>query len=278
MEQKIDRKRIGSSFNRQAGEYDRHAEVQKRVVDRLVSLVGGHLCHIPNTILDVGCGTGQLLAALNGRYPEAVLNGLDLAHAMLTCSCRRLGSGACLVNGDAEQLPYRDACIDLLVSTSTLQWLDSLEPFFHEAERVLAPEGLLCAAFFGGQTLHELHECLREASETRSCCSSGEQYVDRLHRFKERAELEKALERSGFDRAVVLSDIEMEQYADVFDLLRTIKRIGAGTTARRGETAGLGWKSVMQETARLYDHRYGVAGRIPATYEVFYVVAEKKRR
>lgn len=267
---------VGRSFHRQAGEYDRHATVQKRVVDRLVALAQSHVCGAPADVLDIGCGTGQLLSVLGKQYPDARLYGLDLAYNMSRHAAERLGRGAMLVNADAEQLPFREGSFDLVVSSSTVQWLDNMDVFLQQCHRVLHPDGYLCIAFFGGQTMWELQECYREAVLERGGCSDG--YLGRLHRFKQVAALQQSLERSAFGTVLLASEIEMDYYPDLSDLLRSVKRIGAGAAAQEGRQAGLGWRSVLNETSRLYRERYGKDGMIPVTYEVFYVIASSCSR
>lgn len=269
----IDRNRVGRAFHQQADEYDRHATVQKRVVDRLMSLAQSHVFNVPAAILDIGCGTGQLLSSLACRYPDSRLYGLDLAYNMTRCSAERLGAEATLVNGDAVQLPFRDSVLDLVVSTSTLQWIDDLDLFFRQCHRILRPGGLLCIAFFGGRTMYELQECYREAALQRGGCTDG--YLGRLHRFKEISGVEQALGRSDFGDVQLFSEIEMDSYPDVPELLRSVRRIGAGSSAQEERRGGLGWRGVLNETSRLYRERYGTDGMIPVTYEVVYVVARR---
>ncbi len=268
---RINRDRVGRAFHQQAGEYDRHATVQKRVVNRLMSIAHSHLSAVPADILDIGCGTGQLLSSLGRRYPHSRLYGLDLAYNMTRCSAERLGSGATLINGDAEQLPFREAAFDLVVSSSTLQWIEDLDRFFRQCHRVVRPGGFLCLAFFGGQTMRELQECYRDAVGQRDGAPEG--YLDRLHRFAEISAVQDILGRSEFSSVLLTSEIEMDYYAGVPDLLRSIKRIGAGSSAQAARRGGLGWRRVLNETSRLYRERYDTDGMIPVTYEVFYVVA-----
>jgi len=270
---RINRDRVGRAFHQQAGEYDRHATVQKRVVDRLVSLAQSHLPGAPADVLDIGCGTGQLLSALGRQYPRSRLIGLDLAYNMTRCSAERLGARAALVNGDAGQLPFRDAAFDLVVSTSTLQWIEDLDGFFRQCHRVVRPGGSLCLAFFGGRTMQELQECYRDAAG--QCDSTAEGHLDRLHRFAEIPAVREVLGRSAFSSVLLTSEIEMDYYADVPDLLRSVKRIGAGSSAQTVRPGGLGWRRVLNETSRLYRERYDTDGMIPVTYEVFYVVAHR---
>ena len=267
----INKNKVGRSFHQQAVEYDQHSSVQKRVVSRLVSLVKNYAVGVPAAVLDIGCGTGQLLSSLGDQFPQTRLYGLDLAYNMTQCAADRLGADALFVNADAEHLPFRNGSFDLLVSTSTLQWLDNLEVFFQQARRVTHANGLLCIAFFGGRTLCELRECYRDVVEQRIDSSSG--YIDRLHRFMDRSDVEHALELIDYDQAMIMSEIETEYYSDVHDLLRSIKRIGAGASVQGDSRGGLGWRGILNETSKLYYERYGIDGKIPATYEVVYVVA-----
>jgi len=270
----VDKSKVGRSFHNQATEYDHHTSVQKRVVKRLKSLVGSHFNGEPSTLLDVGCGTGQLLHALHEQFPHSRLYGLDLAYNMTQCAAERLAGAAQLVNADAESLPFKNGTFDLLLSTSTLQWLDNLNMFFQEAHRVSKPNGILCVAFFGGRTLCELRECMKEVVAQRF--GHENRYSDRLHRFKERCDVENALESVDFHQATITSEIETEYYSDIHDLLRSIKRIGAGSSTKVSGESGLGWRGILNETGNLYQKRYSVDGKISATYEVLYVVARRR--
>jgi malonyl-CoA O-methyltransferase len=276
VEVRINRGRVGKAFHQQACEYDRHATVQKRVVDRLLLFAQDHVPPVPDEVLDIGCGTGQLLASLGRQYPHSRLYGLDLAYNMTCCAEELLGPDALLVNGDAEHLPFRDSSFGLVFSTSTLQWIENLDAFFRQCHRILHPNGLICIAFFGGRTMGELQECYRDAVGQREGSPDG--YLDRLHRFREIPAVQEALGRSDFGSVLLTSEIEMDYYPDVPDLLRSIKRIGAGTSAQEGKRGGLGWRSILNETSRLYRERFGTDGMVPVTYEVFYVIAQRRDR
>lgn len=268
-----DRIRIGRAFHRQAGEYDQHASVQKRIVTRLDQLVATHQKGSPAQVLDIGCGTGAMLATLQGRYPQADLCGLDLAFNMAKLSEQRLAGEALLVNGAAEHLPFRGRAFDLVVSASTLQWVDRLDICFEECHRVLRDDGLLCVAFFGGRTLWELQECYREAV-TRHF-GAHDVRVDRLHRFREMEEVQRVVSRFGYSQVLIGKETEMENHADVSDLLRSIKAIGAATTARSETSGGLGGRGMLTDMASIYNSRFKKDDLVPVTYEVIYVVARR---
>lgn len=94
-----------------------------------------------DAILDVGCGTGALLAAMAGRVPASRLAGVDLSPAMLAVARRRLEGRALLVAADAADLPFPDRAFDLVVSTSALHYWPDPAAGLAEIARVLKPEG-----------------------------------------------------------------------------------------------------------------------------------------
>lgn len=264
-------KKIAASFHQQAADYDRHISVQKRVVDNLVKLVQSRCGFYPDSLLDVGSGTGSLLSRLHAVWPDASLWGVDLAYNMCLRAAARLGDeGRCqVVNADAEHLPFRDASFDLVVSTSALQWVGSLSNALHEMRRVMKPGGELCIAFFCVGTLCELRRCLLEAVENR--CAE-KQHLTRLHQFRSDEDLKQILTAMDFEKVVVSCETETEWHDDLPSLLRSIKKIGAGAVA--GDTGGgLGWRGIINETSRLYRDYYGENGKIPVSYRVIYLQA-----
>ncbi len=76
--------------------------------------------------LDVGCGTGRLLAFLHGAWPGMRFTGLDLSAPYLEEARRLIGRTARvkLIEGDGgEALPFDDASLDLVVSSFLLHEL-----------------------------------------------------------------------------------------------------------------------------------------------------------
>ena len=97
--------------------------------------------------LDVGCGTGRLLAFLHDAWPGLRLTGLDLSVPYLTEARRLIGRTARvrLIEGAAEKLPFEDGSIDFIVSSFLLHELPQKirGEVFGEMARVLKPDGLV---------------------------------------------------------------------------------------------------------------------------------------
>lgn len=270
VEQMTDTSRIAAAFHQKAVEYDHHVLVQKRVVAQLAGYVELYQSRIPEHILDVGTGTGAMLEKLRSQYPDARLTGVDIALNMCLHTRQKLGADCIIVTGSAEALPFRAGAFNLVVSASVLQWVDNLSAALHEMRRVLLPGGEVRLAFFCQGTLAELHGCFRDASNLNGSISN--QKTSRLHGFRAVDEVISIVNSMDFERAVVTVETEVDWYDDLYSLLRSIKNIGAGTVSD-GSGVGLGWRGVLQETSRLYQERFGVNGRIPATYKVLYLTA-----
>ena len=93
-------------------------------------------------ILDAGCGSGPLSAALRDR--GAVVSGFDASAGMLELARRRLGDGADLRVADlSSPLPYPDDAFDDVVASLVLHYLEDWGPALAELRRVLKPGGRL---------------------------------------------------------------------------------------------------------------------------------------
>lgn len=93
-------------------------------------------------ILDAGCGSGALSAAL--RAEGAVVTGVDGSPAMLELARTRLGDGVPLRVVDlAGPLPFEDDTFDDVVASLVLHYLGDWPAVLAEMRRVLRPGGRL---------------------------------------------------------------------------------------------------------------------------------------
>ncbi|MFJ6216682.1 class I SAM-dependent methyltransferase [Streptomyces sp. NPDC092296] len=117
-------------------------------------------------VLDAGCGSGPLSAALRDR--GALVSGFDASSGMLELARRRLGGGADLRVADlGSPLPYPDDTFDDVVASLVLHYLEDWGPALAELRRVLKPGGRLIASVEHPFAIHLMH-CLagREADHS----------------------------------------------------------------------------------------------------------------
>lgn len=147
---------VVAEYSRLAPDYDRRwrSYIRASTDETLARLPLPHGARL----LDVGCGTGILLAAIARAYPDAALSGLDPVAAMLEQARARLRGAAALQQGWAECLPYADRSFDRVVSSSAFHYVDRPAAALAEMKRVLREGGVLlitdwCADFLGTRLL-----------------------------------------------------------------------------------------------------------------------------
>ena len=106
------------------------------------------------TVLDLGCGTGELSAELARRVgPSGQVIAIDPDAARLEHARESLPTG--LVNLTFEQASgedlhrVADGSIDLVFSNYALHWMLDLPAVFDEVQRVLRPGGRFVTEFLG---------------------------------------------------------------------------------------------------------------------------------
>jgi ubiquinone/menaquinone biosynthesis C-methylase UbiE len=101
----------------------------------------------PARSLDVGTGTGVAAQTVAQRFPDAVVDAVDLSPAMVAQAQAKLPAElAARVRvqvADASELPFDDGAFELVT-------LANMIPFFDELARVTAPAGAIVFSFSRG--------------------------------------------------------------------------------------------------------------------------------
>ena len=258
----LDRRAVAEAFDRASGSYDAAAALQERVRNELIARVA-ELKVMPQTVLDLGAGTGHGSRALKRRFPKALIVAADIAPGMLERAkhqsrwLRRFER----VRADAYTLPFRDASFDLVFSSLMLQWCDDLDAAFSELARVLKPGGLLLFSTFGPGTLTEL----------RDAWTAGDASNNHVNHFFDPHALGSALMHAGLAEPVLDVDRIVMGYPDALALMRELKSIGAHNVTN-GRPRGLTGRGRFAAMTRAYESLRR-DGKLPATYEVIHATS-----
>jgi len=254
----VDKEQARRAFERAATRYDEVAVLQREIGRRMLDRLD-YVKIAPRAVLDAGCGTAELTAALAQRYPNAELVALDFAHGMVRHGRARDGwpRAPHWVCGDVEALPLASQSVDLVYSNAVLQWSTDLPGAFAEFLRVLRPGGLLMFSTFGPDTLAELRAAWAAVD--------GHSHVSR---FVDMHDLGDLLVGTRFAEPVMDCERLTVTYATVDDLMRDLKTLGAHNVTA-GRARGLTGRRRLDAMRAAYE-RFRTDGRLPASYEVVY--------
>jgi ubiquinone/menaquinone biosynthesis C-methylase UbiE len=149
-------------------------------------------------ILDVGCGTGNLLAAIKASHPGAKLSGVDPSAALLAKARQRPElADAHLKEGTVEALPFDDGAFDFTLSLLVLQEFADRGRALGEMRRVTRGGGIVAGCqwdFVGMPVIDRLVEAITEINP-----AAGQRIGANSPRvFEDEAELIEWWTRAGF--------------------------------------------------------------------------------
>ena len=196
-----------------AGQYDRVSDMQLRwgleVLDR-VELGGDEI------VLDAGCGTGKVTAAIAERVPEGHVIGVDGAPSMIEEARSRLGPDVELIVSDLLDLEL-DEPVDVVFSNATFHWIEDHELLFRRLHAVLRPGGRLEAQFGGKGNVGELVQAVRGAARSERFAGHLEE-VRTPWRFRSEDETVAALTGAGFTDVGAWTERKTERFDEARDL------------------------------------------------------------
>jgi ubiquinone/menaquinone biosynthesis C-methylase UbiE len=243
-------KRVADEFARQAQTFDKFAELtDDQVAVRFRTALGeaGH-----GDLLDVACGPGVVTAAIAPGAASVV--AFDATEQMLEkakARCARAGlTNVAFKHGDAENLPFRDAQFNGVVTRLAIHHFAHPQRALDEMARVLRPGGIavivdvVSSEIAAESDLQNAIERLRDPSHVRMLPAT---------------ELDNALTQAGFqilEHSTWDKTREFEEWTGIVndpdrtDPIRTVVR----TLAEAGHHAGMGLS--IQDGRIVFFHRW----------------------
>jgi demethylmenaquinone methyltransferase / 2-methoxy-6-polyprenyl-1,4-benzoquinol methylase len=151
---------VRGMFGRVAARYDllNHLlsfNLDKRWRARTVERVANLLARPGAKVLDLCCGTGDVLLSLQARGGGAAIYGSDFCHPMLIEARRKLAAHKLrspLFEADALALPLASNSLDLITVAFGFRNLTNYRHGLEELARVLKPGGMLAILEFSQPT------------------------------------------------------------------------------------------------------------------------------
>lgn len=155
----------------------------------------------------------------------------------------------------------------LIASGLVMQRVNDVPGFIAQARRALKPDGLFIAAFVGGDSLHELRDCLMSAESELTGAATM-----RVFPFVDVRAAGQLLQRAGLALPVTDSEKITIRYQSFFRLIAEWRGMGSSANLlQRGPTPPL-TRRILFRAAELYSERYSDAeGRLNATIEIIWM-------
>ena len=274
---------------------------QSRQVDYLSDEVAFRLCErlldinreFPK-VLDFGANACNVAKALTRPEPD-----VDSASPVTDPISKRIGRIICTDPSEAllyrdqdqpfnneinitrqvlttpEYVPFEPETFDLVLSSSSLHWINDLPSVLTQINTCLKPDAPFMAAMSGGDSLYELRGSLQLAEQER--LGGIGTHMSPLADVRDVGNL---LTRAGFKLLTVDVDDIIVDYPNVFALMADLQAMGEGNAALR-RTPGSINRDVLLATESIYRELYGETQEdgvvsIPATFRTIYMIGWKE--
>ncbi|BAP00145.1 methyltransferase domain-containing protein [Wolbachia endosymbiont of Cimex lectularius] len=130
----LQKRYIQDNFNRASSSYDNVAFVQKECAAKLVNLLKSCFPEFhPQSILDLGTGTGYIPEILFSFFPQSKFTLNDISPSMLAKTKEKLAvyKEVAFILGDMEALDF--GFHDLTISNLAVQWVRNLKKMIKES-------------------------------------------------------------------------------------------------------------------------------------------------
>ncbi|HEX7255577.1 MAG TPA: methyltransferase domain-containing protein [Gaiellaceae bacterium] len=198
------------------------ADVYDRFVGRYSPALARAMCDAARVrpgqrALDVGCGSGALVAALADAAGAANVAGVDPSEPFVEAARDRV-PGARVVVGSAESLPFADGEFDVTLSQLVVNFLADPEQGLREMSRVTRPGGVVAGCVWdygGGMTMLRTFWESAAALDPERATPQMEQHTMRFSTPEELGELWRS---TGLDDVDVKPIVVEASYEDFDDL------------------------------------------------------------
>lgn len=234
---------INSRFSRHLEDYNKYADIQKTMADKLVKLCEKK--HY-NRILELGCGTGFLTERLINTVHFDNYTAIDIVNE---CEpyIHKINKNIEFQNIDIEEfnteIPY-----DLIISNAALQWVDDFEKTINLLIQNLTSDGELIFSTFGKENFREI------------CFISG---------ISLKYYTENELQKMFPDAQIYPPEIYIKSFKTPVDVLKHLKLTGVNAIEKKFWT-----KSDLKNFEQAYSNL--CSARPTLTYNPIYIKIRSK--
>ena len=251
----LNKDEVARRFKASAGTYEENAIVQKEISRQLIAMVERFEISDCARVLEIGCCTGILTELLCRSVNINTLFASDIVPEFCAYTEKRIAPCVGRVQGipgDIEQasLPQN---LDLIISSSTFQWMTDLSELFSRLASSLNDGGYLVFSIFGPGTMGEIAALTGRSLQYHS----PETLIEMVQK--------------KFRLISIHTEHRCLNFPSVRAVLRHIKETGVGGVS------GERWTMrQLKNFEREYTSRFISEDGLPVSYVSTFVIAEKQ--
>ena len=267
----IDKSQVALRFAQAGQSYTEHAVIQKQIAQHLFDLISEYCPDLFNNqfsnqcldpllnFFEIGCGSGNLSHLLleNLQFKRLILNDLysEIQQHFQT------NSNLEYLIGDIEQLEF-PKYLDLIASSSALQWITNLEAIFQKVflslSQSLSPQAYFCFSTFGQQNLQEI----------KALTAQGLDYLSIEN-------IQHLLEKNGFEILHISEQIAHLNFQHPKQVLQHLKATGVTATASNFRWTKQTLADFYQDYQQFSLSDEAGQQQYPLTYHPIYCIARR---
>ncbi|WP_332693531.1 malonyl-ACP O-methyltransferase BioC [Halalkalibacter lacteus] len=264
----INKSLLEKRFSKNSATYNDYANVQRIMAASLLSFTQPEPADPPTSILEIGSGTGLLTKQLADKYPDALIDAIDLAPGMIDSAKHYVqNKNVTFTCCDYEEVKLTRN-YDLIVSNATFQWFNHLSDTIAKTCNHLNRGGQVLFSTFGPSTFYELNQSMQAAKLK----ISYEKRVEVSQRFLSLEDLLTICQGNSDETRCNVNgyeELHVEMFSEVRDFLKSINKIGASNSNTEHQSQSV---SLFREMCTIYKERFLTEqGNIPATYHTLYI-------
>ena len=166
---------------------------------------------------------------------------------------------------DTDTLQLKERTHDLVIHAMALHWANDPVGQLIQCNRALVPDGLMIAAFFGDQTLHELRACLSQAEIELSGGLSA-----RVLPMGELRDFGGLLQRASFALPVADKTTTNVTFSSLRHLIGELRAMGE-TSSLSARPRHATKRALFEKTQALYEQHFSDESRLRATFDMVFL-------
>ena len=242
---------IGWHFSKYAHVYDKHAQLQSLMAEKLASFLPSNT---PEQILEIGCGTGLFTKYLLATPVKKIFLN-DISPEMIKCMRLKISLPpySQIIQGNAELLKFK--MVDMIAANAVFQWFKNPRVVLGRLNSYIKANGSLVFSTFGPSTLAELRKVA--SLESPALLLSKNEWC-------------KLIEEAGFTVHLSAKESHKTFFPNTLSLLKNLQQIGAAPTQMTNPKK-------LRQLINDYDDICFTKQGVHATWELLYFSAINKQ-